>query len=59
MFVDSDKGRFLDEKIGSFVSYVLVLIMFIDEFEIDFVDIVRDFKMFVMKFRSYLENLGC
>lgn len=59
MFVDSDKGRLSDEKIGSLVSYVLVLTMFIDEFETDFVDIARDLKMSAMKLRPYLENLGC
>lgn len=59
MFIDSDKNRLADDKIGSLVGYVLVLTLFVDEFETDFTDISKDLKMSTLTIRPYLENLGC
>lgn len=59
MFVDTSKKRLADEKIGTLISYVLVLSLYVDEFQTDFTDIAKDLKMPVIKLRPYFENLGC
>jgi len=59
MFADTSKKRLSDEKIGTLISYVLVLSLYVDEFQTDFTDIAKDLKMPVMKLRPYLENIGC
>ncbi|KNA24668.1 hypothetical protein SOVF_013550 [Spinacia oleracea] len=59
MFVDADKNRIADDKIGSLISYVLVLTLFVDEFQTDFTDIAKDLKMNALSLRPYFENLGC
>lgn len=59
LFADPEKNRLSDEKIGSLISYVLVLTLFIDEFETDFRDIAKDLKMSPLRLRTYFKNLGC
>uniref|UniRef100_A0A803KPP1 Uncharacterized protein n=1 Tax=Chenopodium quinoa TaxID=63459 RepID=A0A803KPP1_CHEQI len=59
MFVDSDKNRIADDKIGSFISYVLVLTLMVDEFQTGYTDIAKDLKMSALSPRPYFENLGC
>ncbi|KMS94833.1 hypothetical protein BVRB_014870 [Beta vulgaris subsp. vulgaris] len=59
LFADPEKNRLSDEKIGSLISYVLVLTLFIDEFETDFRDIAKDLKMSALRLRTYFKNLGC
>ncbi|KAL2899635.1 DNA-directed RNA polymerase I subunit rpa49 [Bienertia sinuspersici] len=58
-FLDVEKNRLSNEKIGSLISYVLVLTLFIDEFQTDFTDIAKDLKMSAFSLRPYFENLGC
>ncbi|KAL2936044.1 DNA-directed RNA polymerase I subunit rpa49 [Bienertia sinuspersici] len=59
MFLNVEKNRLSDEKIGSLISYVLVLTLFIDEFQTDITDIAKDLKMSAFSLRPYFENLGC
>ncbi|XP_021716497.1 DNA-directed RNA polymerase I subunit rpa49-like [Chenopodium quinoa] len=59
MFINKEKNRLSDDKIGSLISYVLVLTLFVDEFQTDFTDIAKDLKMSALSLRPYFENLGC
>ncbi|GAB4852850.1 hypothetical protein Ancab_017047 [Ancistrocladus abbreviatus] len=59
MFVDTEKKRLSDDKIGLLISYVLVLTLFVDEFQTDPIDIARDLRMTSMSLRVHFESLGC
>ncbi|KAL8138566.1 hypothetical protein V2J09_004567 [Rumex salicifolius] len=59
MFIDSEKNRLSDEKIGLLISYVLVLTLYVDNFETIPADISKDLKMPTQDLKVHFENLGC
>ncbi|XP_042479041.1 DNA-directed RNA polymerase I subunit RPA49 [Macadamia integrifolia] len=58
MFVD-DSFRLTDEKINLIISYVLVLTLFVDNFQTDLSDIAKDLRMTPVSLRQHYEHLGC
>ncbi|BBG98826.1 DNA-binding protein [Prunus dulcis] len=48
-----------NEKTNLLISYVLVLTLFVDEFETDLTDIAKDLRMSAIALRKHYENLGC
>ncbi|KAK4785262.1 hypothetical protein SAY86_001951 [Trapa natans] len=47
------------EKIDLLISHVLVLCLFVDDFQTSPIDIASDLKMSPVELRKYFENLGC
>lgn len=58
MFPTESKGL-SNEKTNLLISYVLVLTLFVDEFETDLTDIAKDLRMSAIALRKHYENLGC
>ncbi|XP_043699728.1 DNA-directed RNA polymerase I subunit RPA49 isoform X2 [Telopea speciosissima] len=58
MFEDGS-FRLSDEKINLLISYVLVLTLFVDNFQTDLSDIAKDLRMTPVSLRQHYENLGC
>ncbi|PQP97341.1 DNA-directed RNA polymerase I subunit rpa49 [Prunus yedoensis var. nudiflora] len=48
-----------NEKTNLLISYVLVLTLFVDEFETDLTDVAKDLRMSAIALRKHYENLGC
>ncbi|CAH2071860.1 unnamed protein product [Thlaspi arvense] len=59
LFKDSDVERMPAEKINLLISYVLVLVLYVDRFKTDPKDIATDLRMDKFVLRNQFENLGC
>ena len=59
MFPATDFRRLPPEKIILLIRYVLVVTLFVDEFQTDFTDIATDLRMDSGSLRVHYEGLGC
>ncbi|XP_031477568.1 uncharacterized protein LOC116248746 [Nymphaea colorata] len=59
MFADAQKSMLSREKSQLLISYILVLTLFVDEFDSDPSDIAKDLKMTPASLKPYYMELGC
>ncbi|PRQ53423.1 putative RNA polymerase I associated factor, A49 [Rosa chinensis] len=56
---DAVSRKLSTEKSNLLISYVLVLTLFVDEFQTSLTDIAKDLRMSTLKLRTHYETLGC
>ncbi|KAM5581262.1 DNA-directed RNA polymerase I subunit rpa49 [Rosa sericea] len=56
---DAVSRKLSTEKSNLLISYVLVLTLFVDEFQTSLTDIAKDLRMTTLELRKHYETLGC